>query len=463
VVASPNLTLNITPPGGATTNYAANLTWSGASQTPTIMQNFGRQGDTALLVLTDDWAGLSTPHFYIPVLSQVQMIDNTIGQTIFAGVISDPQQLVAGANINEWILQCTDYTYYADNAIVHGIFDGLTADQIIIALTKQANCGISAASIANGGFVAPAPVLAQVVLNYTTLSSAWRTLAQLAGSVTPYGWYVDEQRRLHFFDPTTALSSGVTVTTTPTSAGAGSATECHLGEDTQFSYEWDGGSIRNRIIIQGANQTFTADLKKAPTDTWVGNGVQNSWPLRYTVTGNPALVVGGKSTSLTVATGGQTSTAPWVVQQNAFGQWFLIAQSAPGAGVVVKIWYDYLAPVVAQANDIASQVTYTGPNGGVYTEYINDSSLTTVPMALARAMRERTEYAFAAERTTFNTTEEFIGYIRAGQTFQYVNRFVPDAQAGYTWGINDSFITISNTVTFTRGGYRTMNITGVRL
>lgn len=463
MVASPVLTLTITPPGGSAADYTKYLAWSGAGQTISINQNFGRQGDTAQMALVDEYA--TTPNFHIPVLSQIKLVDTTLGQnvTLFAGICNDPIQDVTSPNRNEWLLQCTDYTFYADNAIVHGVFIGYTVDQIIVALTTQANCGITAKTIKNGGFVAPGPQLTNFVLNYSTLSEAWRKLAQLAGQVTPYGWYVDENRQLHFYDASTALSSGVTFTTTPVAAN-GSLTEGHFAIGSQFGYEWDGTSIRNRILVQGANQTINyGNVNNPPTDTWRSNGVQTSWPLRYIVTGSPQLKLNGIPTSLTVVQAGSTSNATWQVVQNAIGAWNLITTgAAPANGVVLKIWYDYQVPVVAAANDHASQVAYTGPNGGVFTEYINDTSLTTVSMALARAMRERTEYAFAAERFKFTTTEDWLGWVRAGQTCTLVNQFIWDVRSS-TWGINGKFIVVANSVSFGIGGYRQAQLTAIRI
>lgn len=467
VVATPNLTLTVTPPGGSPTDYTSRLAWSGAAQQLTINQNFGRQGDTATIPLVDAYAGTAST-FYVPVLSQVKLVDNLAGQTLFAGVCTNPVLSVAATNLNEWGLACVDYTFYADNAVVHGVFSGLTADQIIVALTAQANCGISAATTRNGGFVAPGPQLASVVFNYTRLSDAWRKLAQLASQVTPYGWYVDENRALHFYDATTAISSGVTFTTSPTAAGAGSLTEAHFDWSAQGTYEWDGTSIRNRILIQGANQTIThgAVATSTPTDTRRGDGNTTAWALRYTVTGSPVLKVNGVTTSVTVVTAGSSIPAgtSWFVTQNAFGGWFLGADSPPGPGVTLQIWYDYQVPVVAVANDYPSQAAYAGPNGGAYVEYINDTSLTTVGMALARAQRERVEYAFAAERINFTTTPEWLGWARSGQTCTVINRYVPDSQNSYIPGINDTFIIIGNSVSFiSSGGYRQASITAIRL
>lgn len=460
----PSMTFTVTPPGGSPVDYTAKLAWSGADSTPTINQHFGRQGDTASFVLVDEYN--TTPNFYIQDFSLVSFVDNTASQTLFAGVCNDPSLAVTGPNRNEWTLQCTDYTFYADNAVVHGVFTGITVDEIIVSLTTQANCGITAATVANGGFVSPGPQLASFILNYTTLSSAWRKLSQLASSVTPYGWYVDENRALHFFDASSAQSSGVTFTTTPTSSGDGSLTEGHISQSGSFSYEWDGTSLRNRILVQGANQTITfgTTAEDPPTDTWLGNSTQASWPLRFTPTGTPVLWVNNSETAFDTVEAGSSSTAEWQVAQNSVGSWFLTNTVAPPAfGVVIKLWYDYEVPIVAQANDFASQTAYTGPNGGVFTEYINDSSLTTVPMALARAQRERQEYAFSAERINFDTTEEFLGWVRAGQTCQIINQFVPDSQNSYSWGINDGFIVISNNVSFGTGGYRISSVTAIRV
>lgn len=461
VFPTPNLTLTITPPGGSPTDFTQYLAWSGASGTPTITQNFGRQGDTATFTLVDDYSATGTPNFVVKVFSQIKLYDNNIGTTLFAGVVNNPYMQVVSPRRNEWNLQCTDYTFYADNSIVQGTFIGQTVDQIVIALTQQANCGITAKSISNGGFVSPGPQLASFVSNYTTLAGAWRKLATLAGQVTPYGWYVDENRNLHFYDASTAINSGVTFTTTPTTGG--STTEGHITPEG-FSYEWDGTSVRNRTLVQGATQAIKfGTVNNAATDTWQSNGTQFSWPMRFTVTGSPILRINGVDTPVTPVNAGQTSTATWQIAQNSVGGWFLSTTSIPPAGQKIQVWYDYLVPIIAQANDFDSQALYTGPNGGVYTEYISDSSLTTVPMALARALRQRSEYAFAAERMMFNTSMDWLGWIRSGQTCTVVNQFVPNSQNNYLPGINGTFIVISNNISFGAGGYRTANITAIRL
>lgn len=467
-VPTPSLTFTVTPPNAAPIDYTQYLAWGGAANQISITQNFGRQGDTANFPLIDDYQGRTTPNFSIPVMSQVKLIDNNLGgKVLFAGVANDPTLRVMSPTLNEWDLKCTDYTFYADNVIVNGTFIGMTVDQIIVRLTTAANCGITAKTIRNGGFVAPGPQLASFVLNYVTLSDAWRKLATLASQSTPYGWYVDENRHLHFYDATTALSTGVTFTTSPTAVN-GSSTQGHVSYDN-FSYEWDGASVRNRVLVQGANQIIShgTPLKTTPTDTFVGDGSRTSWPLRYTLEGTPILYVRGIKKDVTVVQAGQqgSSNALWQAVQNKIGQWFLITTGpAPGSNVQLKVWYSYQVPVVAQANDRGSQTLYNGPNRGIFEEYINDTTLTTVPMALARAMRERTEYAFAPERFTFNTTEDWYGWVRSGETFKVTNKYIPDAANNYSYGLtNENFLCTGNSITFTPGGYRVMQITSVRI
>lgn len=462
-VPAPNLQFTVTPPGGSPVDYTSHLAYTGGNQQCTITQSFGRQGDTATFCLIEEHSG--TPSIVIKPMSQVKLHDSIAGQTLFGGVVTEPGLCVLSPTLNEWDLQCTDYTIYADNALVRWPASGIQAsDQIVIGLVNQAACGITAKRYADGGYVAPGPALPEWSSGWTTLSGAWRTLATLMGQVTPYGWYVDETLTLHFYDQDTAQNSGVTFTTAPSAGSGGSITEGHITKDSQFLYSWDGTSIRNQVLVQGASQVITWTSGQGPVDQFLANGTDIAWPLKWTVSGSPApvLYVGGAATTVAIVASGKVPVTAWAVTSNARGGYFLVAQSPPAAGTLIQLWYSYQVPIIARANDTASQAQYTGPNGGVFAELISDTSLTSMNMALARAQQDRTEYAFAAERVTFNTTPEFMGWVRAGQTFTLHNSLVWDDQAN-SWGISDTFIVTANQVTFVKGGYRTCQLTAVRL
>lgn len=480
-VPFPDLHLTVTPPGEPGTDMIKYLTYSGSQQQMQITQNFGRQGDTALFPLQVEHDGTTLP-FTVPPMSQIAFHDSTAGQTLFAGVVTDPALCPRGANLAEWDLACTDYTIYADAAIVRWpASDVQASDQIIVDLTNGAQCGISAKTVRDGGYVAPGPSMPELAMGYMALSAAWRQLASVMGQVVPYGWFVDENRHLHFYDQNSALDSGVTFTTKPTRAG--SLTEGHIMLDSQFKYEWDGTSLRNRVLVQGSKQLISANLDGDPTDQWQADGVTTAWPLRWTVASGasqvtttsryppqpgqvPATVlyVGGVYTQVTKARSGTVQSTPWAIVSNTGGAFFLSAQSPPPAGTEIQIWYTYEAPIVVQATDAGSVTEFGGaPNRGIYAKFVNDSGLTTAPMALARAMQDRTEYAFPVERVTFNTSPDFLGWVRAGYTFTLDCALVPDYTRGGAMGVNAPFLCIANTVTFGQGGYRKCLITGVRI
>jgi hypothetical protein len=461
-VPAPDLQLLITPPGGAEVDYTKYLTYEGANQQMTITQNFGRQGDTALFPLVVEHSG-ALP-FSIPPMSQVKLHDTRVGQTLFGGVITNPAFCPLGPNLGEFDLGATDYTFYADHATVRFAPSGVSeSDRIVVDLTNGAGCGITAATTANGGFVAPGPALPQWSLGYVALSSAWRTLATQMGQVTPYGWYVDDERQLHFYDQGSALDSRVTFTTSP--ATAGSITEGHVLLDTTFLWENDATSLVNKVLVQGATQAITYSLSRGPTDHWLSDGYNTSWPLRYTVSGSPApvLYVNGVDTTVTTEDSGEAPSGAWSIIANANGGYFLVAAAAPYANAEIQLWYAYEAPIIMQATDAQSIATYPGPNGGVYSEFISDSSLTTPTMALARAQQDRQEYAYAVQRVTFNTSPDFLGWVRAGYVFTLDCALIQDPNRGYAMGVNDQFLCTANTITFGEGGYRTCQITGVRL
>lgn len=480
-VPSPDLQLLITPPGGSQADYTKYLTYVDGVQEMTITQNFGRQGDAAVFPLRVEHSG-ALP-FHIAAGSQVRLHDTTVGQTLFGGVVTNPALTVLGPTLAEWDLNCTDYTFYANSAIVRFPASSTQAsDQIVIDVTRSANCGIRASKVADGGFVAPGPDLPDWTLGYTTLTSAWKTLASAAGSVIPYGWYVDDELTLHFYDQNTALWSGVTFTTTPTTSG--SITEGHFLQDSQFLYEFDITSLANRIMVQGAAQSIPYSLSKSPTDQWRADGYTAQWPLRYTVssgsseltyadllaaksstasTSQPVvLFVGGTYVPVTVLSSGQAPAGGWNIISNTSRGYFLVAPTPPPSGAQMDIWYTYSTPIIAQATDSASVAQFPGPNGGIFAQFVNDSSLTTMPMALARAQQQRAEYAFPVERITFDTSPDFMGWVRAGYTFGIKNGLIPDSQRGYAMGIDDVYLCTANTVTFGEGGYRSCQITAIR-
>lgn len=506
----PNLTLKVTEPGSDTAiDLAPFLAWEGATGQTNVTGYFGNQGDTAQLVLVDDYSATvpgfdvprGTPHFAIKPLSTVVLTDEgatemASGGIIFAGLVTNPQWAWKAPGFSEWTLQCVDFTYYADTAVVQGTYAGLTADEVVIALVNQANCGLIAKSVKDGGHVYPGPTLPLLDIPYGQLSQALGTVVSQSSISQVYGWFVDPNREVWFYPTSVSVPSGVTVTDVPTPTDGSYVPglyECHVDGSMAYSmlYERDATTFYTRVVVEGATATYSFDSSAAqkgtinPTDSWVGNGVQRSWPLSYVpeVTSSTLsktisvdegstsetlyLTVGGEATAVSINTGNTTVTTPYEIIQATNGLWTLQVTpgvgATPGAGVKIKIWYDYQLPIIAIANNRAQQAAAGGPNGGVFSDFVQDTSLTSVAAALSQAKAVLTEYGAPQERFTFYTDESWFGVMRCGQTYESHLTQVPNSANGDALGLDGLFFVNQQMTIFVPGGFRKTQVTSVRL
>lgn len=494
ITPSPNLALYITPPNKPTINFADFLAYSGGRNQISVSQNFGRQGDTASINLVDGNYSYGTPPnmvvsptFTIPAYSQVKLIDlNALAHygsddqaSIFVGYVSDPMLYINSPNEAEWSLSCVDYTGYANASIVQGLYEGIPMGDAVVDIVKKANCGIKAALVTQGGHVEIGPNLPRTIIHYTNLTNALQKISKMSSSQSAYGWYVDSELNLHFYDQQQATSSGVTVTDTPTAAGYFSFTEAHIDQSQGFQYEFDGTSLYNRALVVGASKTITTSLKKAPTQTFTADGSQTSFKLSHvpdtavrnttttTKTTLPAVTVNGIGQTVSVYDGTTPVTDQWTIEQNDDGSWSLKVTpnhgTIPSAGSKVSVWYRYKITITAQADLKQSQVSIGGPNHGIFSTVVNQTSIDSTAAAYQRATRELAEYGHPQERIKFTTTPEFVGIWRAGQTFILDSQFLLDSQNGFTPGLKAKFMITQQTCTVAQGGYRQWQVTAVRV
>lgn len=431
----------------------------------TVNQQWSRQGDTATFELVDEHPVRTVLTFTPTPLCTVVLTDIGLGQVLFSGLCEKPLVKFDSPNRAVWSLDCVDWTYLSDRALVVGDYSGYTADALAVLITTQANCGIHAATVANGGYVNPAVQIPRIQFTYDTLTVAWTKLSKLASLSTTWGWYVDENRNLHFYDLTQAPSSGVTLTDSISLVN--NTTVAPYDNDT-LDYEWDATSIRNVVTVRGADYT------SSQTDLFVGNGSQLSYPLTFVPDanniGSATLTVGGTTATVSADTGSNAST-DWTIVGNAANQWFLQANqaltpptAAPATSTVISFTYPYLQPVVARTQDSTSVGTFaTLPNAGMFAYYIGDTSLPTLLSAVQRGQRETATYSLPTERVNLTVPATFTGHVRAGQLVTFVNGMVPDSQTGYLPGINDQYLILQNRIAGAAGLYRTYSITAARV
>src|SRR6185503_7469561 len=165
----------------------------------TITQQWSRQGDTATFYLVDEHPSITeggvSLTFTVQPLSQVVFVDTS----------------------------------------------NMTTDQIVLAAVANANCGINAA-LAPAGFVYPGPLVVRAKYIFNTLSAALTNTVQLAATYTSWGWYIDENRNLHFYPLANAPVSGITFSDNLTAQiGGNSPVSTTFGfyDVDNFMYGWD--------------------------------------------------------------------------------------------------------------------------------------------------------------------------------------------------------------------------------
>jgi len=503
-ILAPQISCYITPPNQPTVDYGQYLAYTGGRGSISISQNFGRQGDTASFNLIDPNYSVGvppyltvTPSFIFPAFSQIKLFDNTAyayflsqgyslsdaddAATLFAGYIQSPTLYINSPNEAEWALSCVDYSGYANASIVQSTFEGIPMGDAVVDLVKKANCGLEAALISQGGYVQPGPVIPRTIIHYTNLTSGLQKISKMASGQSAYGWYVDGNLNLHFYDQQQAPPSGVVVTDMPTTSGSLSYTECHIDQSQGLEYDFDGTTLYNRALVVGASKTLSTKLSGPATNTWTTNGKQTQWQLthvpdiaaRITATASatstelPVVQVNGVQQTVSVYDGSSIVTTQWTIAQHPDGSWWLEVTpgqgKVPASGATLAIWYRRRTTITAQADLKNSQKAIGGPNKGIFATVVNQSSISTTTAAYQRATRELAEYGHPQEKIIFTTTPEFIGTWRAGQTFILDSQLLLDSQNNFAPGLAAKFMITQQTMNVIQGGFRQWQVTAVRV
>lgn len=462
----------VTPPGATNPiNYSAYLDYSATNLQARIQQSFGRQGSTASFPLTFEHGDNSVPTIIYP-MSRVLIVDTISGNPIFGGLINDPAFVFVSPNLVTWNCQCVDYSINASGATVYAAYSGLTMDEVIVDLVLNANCGITANFVSQGGYVAPGPVIPFMQFQWQTLTQCLDQVATYASQSSQYGWFVDETQEVHFFNQFQGAPPTVTITDDPM-AGQGSTNLAHVEVNAMLSYEYDGTSLYNQITCIGSQISIPVNTEGPPTQGWTGDGSTTIftliWPITqedtaatfigiqaYLLVGGQPYVVGLQEVESQV----QTTTTQWVISQTSAGQWVLVSLvGPPPAGVLVELWYPYEIPVIGVAQDIVSIQNY----GHTWTEIITDSTLLTEQACFARAQADLTEYSKVQENLNCYTTEDFTGHINVGDIIWCNLSQFPDSTRGYALGIQDAYICTSNTIVMLATGFHQYQLTLLRI
>ena len=466
-----------------------------------VQQEYGRQGSTATFVLTAptgySFAGSKDTALTLLVkpMSTIALIDTSTGALIYAGIIQQPYLVFLSATIIQYWVQCVDFTYMVDSALVSYSPGPLPGDQIVKNLIYNANGGGGTAETSNlgvqPGAVSSAPTISGFQSNYLQLTDAWDQVGNLVSWQNDYNWQVaaslvddwetqleggasiadilnvvvNWQTEQDIVNSAVAANGGGPLFTDDLSDLVGNVMTADVGLidiSQMFQYIWDGSSLRNQCVVQGANIT------KTTTDTWQGDGVTSQFQLTYDLDGSvdATLTIGGEAASVSVVTDVATATSDYcLVQSTINGTWSLVngVDGPPGAGQTISLAYTYNVPITVSVPSSASQAQYDNPyNKGVFAVYLSDSTLTTNSMAYQRAAAEVNQYCYVLETFTFTTAEGWPGHVDVGDCITISTQFIPDAYNDWDVGINDQYVVIRNNIQGTQVGRRQYQITAVR-
>lgn len=355
----------ITPPGGTQTDYTKYFNYSADNWQTMINQQFGRQGDTASITLTDEHPD-GMYHFIIQPMSEIIINDLVGGGYVFAGVINDPQWIFEAPNLSTWYLNCVDFTVYANTAVLYNSYSGLPMDDVVVDVVNSANCGLHAAKVADGGFVAPGPIIPFMTFQWQTLTQAFQQISQYASQAAQYGWYVDNNKEVHFYNQFQSEPTGVIITDKIQGFGEGpSATIARMEWDPMFAYEWDGTSLYNQVYVIGSDISIPMELTGPPVAVYTGDGNTNMFPLPEPILQeqSSATYIGTDAFLLVnlqpyevglaeVEQQNQLETTEWQLTQTPGGVWYLTnVTGPPAAGTVIQLWYSYVLPVIGVATN----------------------------------------------------------------------------------------------------------------
>jgi hypothetical protein len=435
------------------------LPWTSESNTLTVNQTWGRQGDTASIPLEDEHS-VGSQNFWIEPMAKVTLLANpgtAYTETIFGGLATKPQFYFDAPTLTNWYLSCQDYTLLATDAVVNTSFSGISMDNALVDLVAQVNAQYSpggpprivANLAANGGNVYPAPVVPFIALPYQTLTNAFQAIQKQASQSSQYGWTIQPNAaglpELHFYNqfqappPNLLLTDkpGVYGEPTPTHPGGppgnGNPYQFlgYLEQSSQFYYEFDATQMYNDVQVLGAAISQPMDPQGPPTQVWIADGYSTSFSLQ-----EPILT--------------QDSSATYIGIQANSGQWYLVSQQGPPPkGSVIMVWYSYQIPLLVHAQS-ASNI---GQYGVVLSELVNDNQLVTVFEASQRAQADLIEYARVEERINFYTTEGMVGHMNCGDLFYGDFYSIPNSLNGYAPGLQDNFIVTTNTINLLTSGY----------
>lgn len=315
---------------------------------------------------------IKTPSKTIPDVNDEVTIIEDASTKVFGGVIVERQEKIEGGLLVGYLFRCKDFSQYLDRKLVVKTYNNMMAHEILQDVISTYTTGFTTTNVPS-----VSPTIQTLKFNYQQVTRCLTQLCDLIG----WDWYVDYDKDIHLFQSESSLAPfGLT--------------------DTNDNFEWKSLELnrtllqlKNSVYVRGGSYSKDFDASETP-DSYIGDGTRQTFQLAYqwssiTVTLNGA--------SKTVGIDQQTDPNTVDVIFNFKEKWIKFA-TAPTAGQAVKIFGTALIPILGNARDQLSIVTY-----GLYEGVVVDDNITSIDEAQTRAVAELRKFAATVNEGTFNT------------------------------------------------------------
>ena len=311
-------------------------------------------------------------------------------------------------------VSCQDYTSRLEETKVNRIYLASTDQAIIQSLFATYLPEIDTAT-----YVGASLTHGQIAFGHdNTLRECMDTLSGMAG----WDWYVDYDKKLHYFDPSAAGAASFSLSSSPDNLNSFGYYD--------FEYSQDGSKIANRVTVGGGSYRSDA------TTFYLGSDGLAELALPYPLHAPPGATAisvwrnDGTAavpvwTSLTVGAGNVARLTDYDCLHYANPPKIEFARPPrPYVTNAIKVLASYEAPVLVTETSATSYALY----GRYFDEYINDAAIDNIPLAIQRAQGVLLDRALAKESISLKMAHDGLS---SGQLLTIVNA---------THGINSAYI-----------------------
>lgn len=302
-------------------------------------------------------------------------------EKVFGGIITSLKTTTRGDRNVIWHVECSDYTFLLNRALITERYEDSTADVIIADLITQLN-EVADETFTGNNVNAPIDI-SSIGFNRLTVRQCIDKIAQLLN----YYWYIDYDKDIHFF----AKNSEVAPFSITDDNGNFLYDSLEVTEDLN--------QIRNVVLLEGAEIEGTTRVE-------IYNAVENqrAFPLANKYAHVPTVYLNGSSVTVGIdfLTADEDMSVAWDFNQKylRFIDTLNSTQSVMTSGIP-------LFPLIVQLQDSTSISLY-----GEYQYTKKDTTVRTRDEAIALASAQLDAYAAPMVEGSFKT---YTDGLRAGQ------------------------------------------------